>query len=276
MEENLRVILRKIRKITYASIDYFLPTITNRSYLGYVLYYSKGTGLVDRLRFLSPNPIYEEHICSKIVSALDASKNKNFFDIGANIGLVSLYIHSKRPEVTIYCFEPGIHQRALLELTAFHNSIEDKLRIYPYAVSSKKGTTTFATNTETYAVGGDGFLDTNRSPHDTKLIPVDTITLDTFCIEKNVIPGVIKIDIEGAELWALQGMKETLLKHKPIVLFEMHLKNIAVYPYSVTDILNFFREVDYTITASTGELCTEENIAANLYKDDMFVATPNN
>lgn len=273
MSEILRKPLRVIRHNTYRCIDLFLPAVTHRKYMGISLYYSKGTGLVDRLRFLSPHKVYEDHICAKITSFLEKTPHKTFFDVGANIGLISAYIHKYSPDTHVYCFEPGIHQRALLELTVFHNSLESSMQIFPYALSNENGTATFATNTESYAVGGDGFVDTVRSPHETKSLSVETLKLDTFCERHNVIPDVIKIDIEGAELWALEGMEETLKAHEPVVFFEMHPANIAVYPYSVADIFMFFSELGYIITTSDEQHCTAASVAAGQHDDDMYIAT---
>lgn len=47
-------------------------------------------------------------------------------------------------------------------------------------------------------------------------VPVREATLDSF----NLAPRIIKIDVEGAELAALKGMRRTLVEHRPIVMCE--------------------------------------------------------
>jgi FkbM family methyltransferase len=36
------------------------------------------------------------------------------------------------------------------------------------------------------------------------------------------VPSIIKIDVEGHELQALQGAKETIKKHMPMIMIEIH------------------------------------------------------
>ena len=49
-----------------------------------------------------------------------------------------------------------------------------------------------------------------------------TITLDNFCLEKSINKiDFIKIDVDGCELSILQGSKNTLMKHSPVVMIEM-------------------------------------------------------
>ncbi|HCW07093.1 MAG TPA: hypothetical protein DGG95_06995, partial [Cytophagales bacterium] len=55
----------------------------------------------------------------------------------------------------------------------------------------------------------------------------------------------IKIDIEGSELYALQGGKETLKKFRPYVLIEINSPTYKAAGYSVADVKNFFDEIIY-------------------------------
>lgn len=275
MEEHIRKILRVIRHHTYRFIDFFLPEITYRTYLGLKLFYSKGTGTIDRIRFLSPKKIYEEEICNKIVTELKKNEKPVFFDIGANVGLISLFVHKKIPECNIFAFEPGIHQRSLLEMTISSNALFSSIKDFPYAISHKNGITTFHTNSNKKDVAGDGFLDTKRSSHATKEITVETITLDYF-VEKFSIEkiDVIKIDIEGAELWAFAGGRKTIERFKPVIFFELQPLNLRAYPYSEIDVINFLKELGYEIFDMDNTKINQETLPKALQKDDMFIAKP--
>jgi len=47
-------------------------------------------------------------------------------------------------------------------------------------------------------------------------------TLDEFVERTGIIPDVIKVDIEGAEVDFLRGGLRTLKKHKPSLFIETH------------------------------------------------------
>ena len=53
-------------------------------------------------------------------------------------------------------------------------------------------------------------------------------TVDNYCKINGAIPTFIKMDIEGAEALAIDGMKETMTKYAPKLLLELH-------PYLVKD-----------------------------------------
>jgi len=52
-----------------------------------------------------------------------------------------------------------------------------------------------------------------------KYIEVETIKLDDYFKDKNIKVDVIKMDIEGAEGLALEGMKKILNENKDIKIF---------------------------------------------------------
>lgn len=278
-EENLRKLLRVIRAYIYDVIDLFLPPIISRSYLGYRLYYSRGTGLVNRIRFLSPQKIYELTLCKKvteILTKINKSKRRGvvFFDIGANIGFISLYIHRYVKSADIYAFEPGPHQRALLETTCAANSLYERLHIFPYAVSDTAGVHSFQINTNTIDAAGDGFIDTNRSSSPSRTIIVETDTIDSFSHRHNVLPDVIKVDIEGAELWMLKGAEQVITKCRPIIFLEINTFNLRDYPYGPIDIITYLQEINYRLEDLDGTQCTLASFSSMLEKDDTFVAYP--
>lgn len=54
-------------------------------------------------------------------------------------------------------------------------------------------------------------------------IEIDVTTADTILLDGSVpAPSLIKIDVEGAEIELLDGARETLKRHKPVLLVEVH------------------------------------------------------
>jgi FkbM family methyltransferase len=130
-------------------------------------------------------------------------------DIGANIGyytLLAAKIVGK--EGKVFAFEPEEKNFFQLKENVRINNYQNVILIKK-AVSEKNGKLKF------YLHEGDAtmhsFFSENKS---TKWIEVETVSLDNFFKGKKIKIDFIKMDIEGAEFLALQGMKR-ILKESP-------------------------------------------------------------
>lgn len=134
------------------------------------------------------------------------------YDLGANIGLYARDF--LRLGACVYCFEPN--PIALHYLS--HNLAESgNYLILPFAVSDKCGTVDLIVNPDNLALGSSYF------PKQGITIAVQSVGLDE-AIERYSLraPDVIKMDIEGAEVLAIKGMLQTIEKHHPTLIFELH------------------------------------------------------
>jgi FkbM family methyltransferase len=75
----------------------------------------------------------------------------------------------------------------------------------------------------------------------------EVVSLDEFY--NNSLPNLtfIKIDIEGAELFALQGAKNILLQYKPVILIEINPVFLEGFGLTDAAMLNFIKETGYEI-----------------------------
>ena len=64
-----------------------------------------------------------------------------------------------------------------------------------------------------------------------RVTKVDTILLDKLIIDQNITPAIIKIDVEGSEKSVLNGMKNFLSDHRPIVVMEYLLSRNHENPH---------------------------------------------
>jgi hypothetical protein len=64
---------------------------------------------------------------------------------------------------------------------------------------------------------------------------------------------VIKIDVEGAELLALQGATQTLALLRPVLILEIIAENLAAMDASVDQLLMLLREAGYDAGRQLGE-----------------------
>ena len=76
-----------------------------------------------------------------------------------------------------------------------------------------------------------------------KGVPVKTITVDSLNIDTPV--SFIKVDVQGADLFAMQGATKTILKHKPAVVFEFEQSVQKEFKTSFNDYVDFVKSIDY-------------------------------
>jgi FkbM family methyltransferase len=89
---------------------------------------------------------------------------------------------------------------------------------------------------------GDSNLEVIQGTHG--LHVVDAVTLDSIV---STPPDVIKIDIEGFEVQALRGMRETIERHHPHLLIEVHTDLLPHYGVGVADVLAFVDPAHYEL-----------------------------
>lgn len=143
------------------------------------------------------------------------------FDIGANVGAYVLQLaHWSAPNGRVAAFEPNAGARAVLASHIEWNSLEDRVDVVPFAVSSEEGSQIL------YAAGADGMsrlAQVNDALADSALrVTVPVTTIDLYCAQQKISPDVILLDIEGFEIQALAGAEETIRSRRPIVVVEMH------------------------------------------------------
>ena len=127
-----------------------------------------------------------------------------FFDIGANIGIYSLYCASKHKQSLTYAFEPfyGNASRLMqnIELNKFDNII-----VIPFGVFNIDKIDVFGLVSR--EIGHSGSQVSIHGLQD-NLSPV--VTIDSFCHLFQDYPTHIKIDIDGQELQVIEGALKTI------------------------------------------------------------------
>jgi len=135
-------------------------------------------------------------------------------DVGANVGYITLIM--ARRAASVVAFEPDPKLRHLLRLNLKANNV-DNVTVRHEAVTDEVGKARFFLNREPMysgLVGHTGIRD---------IIEVDTITLDSCGLK----PDFVKIDVEGAEVRVLQGMKEILNNHDLNMILEVEPERLG-------------------------------------------------
>jgi FkbM family methyltransferase len=134
-----------------------------------------------------------------------------FYDVGANVGFFSLLASRLvGPSGRVYSFEP---LPANLEYLRRHVALNrcENVAVMASAVSDRAGRATF---------GGEG---STAKLVEGGAFEVETVALDDLWASEALrAPDVIKLDVEGAELLALRGMRRMLDATHPYLLVEFH------------------------------------------------------
>jgi len=182
---------------------------------------------------------------------LTQKRPKVIWDIGANIGVWSLFLTSScAADAEIRCFEPDPRNLELLRLNMTKNQIANWI-ICPVAVSNQEGSATFFSDNVTGSTGtlekDYDFIGKTYNASRVKF-QVTTTTVDCEISRGARPPQFIKIDVEGFEYSVLQGAMRTLREYRPLLIFETQ----GDYGYHA-EISKLFQEVDYQMFDPSGK-----------------------
>jgi hypothetical protein len=103
---------------------------------------------------------------------------------------------------------------------------------------------------------------------------VNAVRLDEYFKEHPVDRiDMIKLDIEGAELYAIQGMEQTLRDYNPEIFIELKEEAIQHADYSLDDIVQFLQNFGYKRFGidENGDLIEDANKYRKDYYNFLFV-----
>jgi len=191
------------------------------------------------------------------------------FDIGANIGYYSIVAANKAKHGEVHAFEPisstfhALQQNIILNnlknVIVNQNGVSNAPGIYDYYISSTDNS------------GMSGMQPSeNFSGHIEK---IQTITIDQYSTDRNLSSvDFVKIDIEGNELNALMGMKNTLTKFKPVLFIEILNEHLTNYHATADDVFEYLNPMGYqSYSAKNGKLQKMEKSK----EGDVIIFIPN-
>jgi FkbM family methyltransferase len=181
------------------------------------------------------------------------------YDLGANAGYVSLLL-ARQVSATgwVFAFEPLPANQERLRANMALNP-ELRINLIAKAVAERSGKRTF----QVHVSDDMGKLQgsSGRATEYAKKIEVDVIALDDFVYkEKQIAPDLVKMDIEGGEALALQGMQRVLAEKRPLLFIELHGPDAA---RSVVEIL---KANNYTLHRLEKSYARIEDVSAKEWK----------
>lgn len=207
------------------------------------------------VKFFVPSSIVKERVKKIFIKEPDTiewinsfsrfsiDQNTILWDIGANIGLFSIYASTQHKDLNIFAFEPSMNNLSILTRNVSINNLVEKITVNQFPLTDKKNKylklkeSNFveggALNTfgEEYDYEGKDFKENNS-------YKVFGTSIDYLIDEKILdVPDFIKIDVDGIEHLILDGAKK-LLKEKRLKSIQIELnENFEFQNQSCTDTL---------------------------------------
>lgn len=164
------------------------------------------------------------------------------FDIGGNIGYYSIAL-AKGRNATIHAFEPIESTYKQFIANAYYNGVQDRVRINNFGLFDKSGELTFYVYKQDFGNASAAIMHEEK---DNEKIVCKVERLDEYVKAQGVERiDFIKLDVEGAEIFALRGGLKSIEKHKPILFVEMLRKWAAKYDYHPNEIIEMLEGLGY-------------------------------
>jgi FkbM family methyltransferase len=190
--------------------------------------------------------IYEEDLLTvlrQLTSRMRAGRT--FVDIGAFIGTHSIFFARFCGAGRVFAFEPNPRSRAALERNIARHGLNASIHVKSCALGPARGRGVLCEPKS--ANGGSTTVRASRRHAATSEIEDVAIEPLDAMIPDDADVGLIKIDVEGAEVGVLRGADRVIARSLPVLSIEIHpaarlarvLWLLGVYGYVVTDCLGF-------------------------------------
>ena len=167
-------------------------------------------------KFVLDHNTYEPHVTDVIKRLL--KPDDVVLDIGCNVGWFTMVAAAIVRQGKVIGLEPNHKNVQLVYQSLLDNHFEN-VNIYPYAATDRR---------VLLQLGGHAAYGFVHSVDHSEGEYVQGVTIDELLSQEARL-DLVKIDIEGHEPVALQGMRQTLAAHRPTIVSEFHPKLIKEF-----------------------------------------------
>jgi len=210
-----------INKILFNLFKFFLKKKIVLNFLKFKFYAYPQKKELSRWMIRNLKIWDKEHI--EIILNQIISDNAIFIDIGSNYGAYSIPIAKLKNKINVYCFDPSEKALNQLKDNIELNNIKN-IKHFNIGIGEKKKSVYFDDEIQNYKNSGSYEINNKNLG---KKIEINSI--DNLIESKEIFPKknvIIKMDIEGYEFLAIQGLKQTISKYNVFIFFEFSKKLI--------------------------------------------------
>lgn len=169
-------------------------------------------------------------------------------DLGSSFGqMASIFSRLVGPEGTVYAFEADPMTFGLLQQNLRENNCCNVVAHFG-AVWRESGLTLLYPEPDFQRFGSFGSY--GIDPRATSGRSVPSLSLDDLSIEGDV--SFIKVDVQGSDLFAMQGASQLIEREKPVIVFEYEEQLQAEFSTTFADYERFIRKIGYEIIQVVG------------------------
>ena len=179
------------------------------------------TDLIDRE--IAINAIWEAEQLEDFATICRTQSVDRFLDIGANAGVYSVMLAMKGLGGEIIAFEPDPGNRARLLANIAANGLQNKIRVVEDAVGDRAGDVVLM-EAGSHNRGESWIAHPGKPPEEAPGVASHVVRQirfdDVFSFRGNTM--LIKMDVEGSEFHALNGMERTLRDNRCYLQVELY------------------------------------------------------
>lgn len=229
-----RGLLRPVRALALAAARRWPWPVAARILTGRRMYVDLRSGIG---RAILVKGEFDPAVAEPIEAAL--GEGGVFIDVGANVGYYSmLALDRVGPTGEVHAFEIDERPLRCLRRTIAHGRL-DRLHLHEIAAGKSDGMGYLVEGEEI----GHSSVETMGGGK-----PVRMTALDNWR-ERHGVRGVqvIKLDVEGGELWILQGAERLLREERPVVVCEIDDATAARAGYTRADLVGYLQRLEYRV-----------------------------
>ncbi len=247
MKKFLRKILNRLNydivKLSFSGTEKF----KKNSAFEWLNFYDTATG-----KYFLPKYIKKDLVANHLKSGLyfepeviDIAKSfikdgTAVLDVGANYGQMSICFSKLTPAGRVFSFEAEPFVLEILQKNIEVNNCSN-VTVVAGAVYNETGKQLFFPEPDFKRFDSYGAY--GIDPKATTGRTVNSITIDSLNIQEQI--SFMKVDIQGSDLFALQGAKNTILKNKMPILFEYEEQFQNEFNTIFNDYVEFVKNINY-------------------------------